>query len=207
MIESKYILANKLRNYVSRFGIKDFTAEKLNKVGITVNEIKEHCDDISKIASLVLEYERKCFEEIFDEYNFEGWNAIDIMLIVSNEINNRFFNVSPSITIIFESEFPLIFEEHKKLRSDFIFEKIKINVEKGMQQGMYRNDISSEMVARSYISCLNDIHNPQIYPPEGFTFATIFNAMIDNVIKSITNDEGRVYYKQRKQLYSVLNFR
>ena len=42
-----------------------------------------------------------------------------------------------------------------------------------MEQGMYKKDISSEMIARMYIAKLNDIHNPQIYPPEGFTFATI----------------------------------
>ena len=44
-------------------------------------------------------------------------------------------------------------------------------------------------------------------PPEEFSFATIFNTLIDNVIKSITNEEGKAYYKQRKQLYRVLNFR
>ena len=93
------------------------------------------------------------------------------------------------------------------MRSYFIYEKIKINIEKGMEQGMYKKDISSEMIARMYIAKLNDIHNPDIYPPEGFTFATIFNNLIDGVIKNITNEEGRRYYKQRKQLYSILNFR
>ena len=146
-------------------------------------------------------------EEIFNEYNFEGWNAIDIMLIVSNEINNRFFNVSPSVTITLSEVFPEIFQDHLQKRSDFIYEKMKINIEKGMQQGMYKNDVSSEMIARMFIAKLNDIHNPQIYPPEEFTFATIFNNLIDNVIKNITNEEGRAYYKQRKQLYSVLNYR
>ena len=90
--------------------------------------------------------------------------------------------------------------------SNFIYEKIKINIEKGMQQGMYKNDVSSEMVARMYIAKLNDIHNQEIYPPEVFDFATIFNNLIDGVIKTITNEDGWQYYKQRKQLYSVLSF-
>lgn len=42
------------------------------------------------MVNTILAHERRCFEEIFNEYNFEGWNAIDILLIVSNEINNRF---------------------------------------------------------------------------------------------------------------------
>ena len=81
-----------------------------------------------------------------------------------------------------------------------------INIEKGMQQGIYKNDVSSEMVARMYIAKLNDIHNTEIYPPEYFSFATIFDNLIDDVIKAITNDEGWQYYKQRKQLYNILNF-
>lgn len=51
--------------------------------------------------------------------------------------------------------FPDIFEEHMQMRSDFIYEKIKINIEKGMEQGMYKKDISSEMIARMYIAKLN----------------------------------------------------
>ena len=207
MTDQKYILAEKLRTYISRYGINDFNEDHLKKVGVTLEELKEHFSDRRDIVTAILEYERKCFEEIFNEYNFDGWNAIDIMLMVSNEINNRFFNVSPSVTITLSVAFPDIFEAHLQMRSDFISEKIKLNIEKGMQQGMYKNDISSEMIARMYIAKLNDIHNPQIYPPEGFTFATIFNTLIDNVIKNITNDEGKEYYKQRKQLYSILNFR
>jgi len=207
MTNPKYILAEKLRTYISRYGINDFNEEHLKKVGVSLKELKENFTDRRDIVTAILEYERKCFEEIFNEYNFEGWNAIDIMLIVSNEINNRFFNVSPSVTITLADAFPDIFESHLQMRSDFIYEKIKINIEKGMEQGMYKKDVSSEMIARMYIARLNDIHNPQIYPPEGFTFATIFNTLIDDVIKNITNEEGRKYYKQRKQLYSILNFR
>ena len=207
MTSSKDILAEKLRSYIAKYGINDFNEERLEKTGLTLKELKANFTDRQDMVKTVLEYERKCFEEIFNEYNFEGWNAIDIMLMVINEINNRFFNVTPSVTIILSKVFPDIFEEHLQKRSDFIFEKIKINIEKGMEQGMYKKDISSEMIARMYIAKLNDIHNPQIYPPEGFTFATIFNNLIDNVIKSITNEEGKTYYKQRKQLYSILNFR
>lgn len=207
MTEKRYILADKLRTYISRYGINDFNEEHLKKVGLHLEELKENFSDRRDMVQAILENERKCFEEIFNEYNFEGWNAIDIMLIVSNEINNRFFNVTPSVTITLSEIFPDIFQDHLLKRSNYIFEKIKINIEKGMQQGMYKNDISSEMIARMFIAKLNDIHNPQIYPPEKFTFATIFNNLIDNVIKNITNDEGRNYYKQRKQLYSILNFR
>lgn len=206
MTNEKCLVTEKLRTYISRYGFDNLSQDKLAFVGTSLDEVHQYFQSQEEIVKGILEHERGCFEEIFNEYNFDGWNAIDIMLLVGNEINDRFFNVSPSFTIALEKSYPEIFQIHKDLRSQFIFEKIKINIEKGMEQGMYKSDVSSEMVARMYIAKLNDIHNPEIYPPEGFTFATIFNNLIENVIKSITNEEGRKYYKQRKQFYSVLNF-
>lgn len=207
MDERKIQLAEKLRTYISHYGINDFTEEHLQKVGLTSTELKEHFSKREEIVEAIFTHERVCFEKIFNEYNFDGWNAIDILLLVSNEINDRFFDVTPSVTMALSKAYPEIFEKHKNLRSDFIYEKIKINIEKGMQQGMYKKDVSSEMLARMFIAKLNDIHNPEIYPAEGFTFNTIFTNLIDNLVKAITNEEGKIYYKQRKQLYSVLNFR
>lgn len=205
MTEELSTLTEKLRNYVYRYGV-ELSDEKLQKVGLSRKEVDEHFSGMEEIAEIIFEQERISFEKIFDEYNFDGWNAIDILLLVGNEINNRFFDVSPSVSYKLAKAFPDIFECHRSLRQAFIYEKIKINIEKGMQQGMYKNDISSEMVARMYLAKLNDIHNTEIYPPECFSFATIFNNLIDDVIKAITNPEGWQYYKQRKQLYSILNF-
>ena len=205
MNEKQTQLIEKLRNYVYKYGV-DLTDENLAKLGLTRQEIDQNFSGMEEIARDILLQERLAFESIFDEYNFDGWNAIDILLLVGNEIYNRFFNVSPSVSYKLAKAFPDIFERHRSLRQAFIYEKIKINIEKGMQQGMYKNDISSEMVARMYLAKLNDIHNTEIYPPECFSFATIFNNLIDDVIKAITNPEGWQYYKQRKQLYSILNF-
>lgn len=207
MSDEKFQLAEKLRTYIAHYGINELKEEYLNRVGISMTQLKEHFEDRKDVVITILEHERSCFETIFNNYDFDGWNAIDIILIISNEIRERFFNVTPSVTIALAKAFPQIFIEHKNKRSEFIFEKIKINIEKGMEQGMYINSVSSEMIARMFIARLNDIHNPDIYPPEGFTFSTIFNELIDNLIDSITNDEGKNYYKQRKQLYSILNFR
>ena len=90
MTEQRFQLAEKLRTYISKYGINDFNEEHLQKVGLTLEELKENFTDRKDIVKAILEHERRCFEEIFNEYNFEGWNAIDIMLIVSDEINNRF---------------------------------------------------------------------------------------------------------------------
>lgn len=196
----------KVRTFLLKNGLKDFSFEKIKDFGVTHEDISKFVDSKEELVEKILEYERKSFEAIFLEYNFEGQNAIDILFIVSQEINDKFEHVTPSITMELEQYFPEIYAKHMENRMEFIFDKIQINIQKGIAQGMYRSDLSDEMVGRMYLSRLEDMHNPDLYPPERFKFGTIYDTMIDEFVKSIATDEGLSYYRQRKQLLGVLSF-
>ncbi|WP_282016641.1 hypothetical protein [Marinifilum flexuosum] len=196
----------KVRTFLLKNGLKDFSFEKIKDFGVTQEDISKFVNSKEELVEKILEFERKSFEAIFLEYNFEGQNAIDILFIVSQEINDKFEHVTPSITMELEQYFPEIYAKHMEDRMEFIFDKIQINIHKGIAQGMYRSDLSGEMVGRMYLSRLEDMHNPELYPPERFKFGTIYDTMIDEFVKSIATDEGLSYYRQRKQLLGVLSF-
>ncbi|MCK4639354.1 MAG: hypothetical protein KAT33_08040, partial [Bacteroidales bacterium] len=145
----------------------------------------------------ILEFERERFKSIFDEYDFEGVNAIDILLTVSKEIALRFKDVTPSLTFELKKYYPELYQKHFDARTDFIFEKIKINLTKGINQGIYREDLSIELIARLYISRLIDIHNPEFFPPEKYSFENFFNVMFENFIRGIAKPEGIKYYEKQ----------
>lgn len=97
MTEKRYLLAEKLRTYISKYGINDFNEEHLKTVGVTLEELKENFSDRRDIVKAILEHERNCFAEIFEEYDFNGWNAIDIMLITAMKSTTVFsMSVLPS---------------------------------------------------------------------------------------------------------------
>ena len=110
MTEKKCQLTEKLRNYVYRYGT-ELSDDKLKKMGTSLEEINENFSDMEDIAKSIFEQERIAFEKIFKEYDFDGWNAIDILLLVGNEIHQRFFNVSPSVSYKLAEAFPELFEQ------------------------------------------------------------------------------------------------
>ncbi len=145
----------------------------------------------------LLELERQKFEDIFARHDFEGWNAIDILLTVSKEVAKNFILVSPAITIHLKVKYPKIYQEHFEKRLEFIFMKIQINITKGINGGMYRDDLSIELLGRLYLSRLIDIHNPDLFPPEKFSFDTLFNVMFQDLIRSIGTPEGIKYFEKK----------
>ena len=63
---------------------------------------------------------------------------------------------------------------------------------------MYRGDLSIELVARLYIRRLIDLHNPEFFPADKFSFQTLFDVMFDNFIRGIANERGIEYYEKQK---------
>ncbi len=183
-------------------GVRKLTLNNICKnLQITRAELKQYVSSEAELVEKVLELERESFKSIFDKHNFEDVNAIDILLIVSQEMNGRFRDLTPSITFDLKTLYPEIYQHHIEQRIEFIFSKIKINIEKGIRQGMYRQDISIELLARLYISRLIDLHNPVFFPPDKFSFPMLFEVMFENFIRGIANDEGLAYFKKKKKSY------
>jgi AcrR family transcriptional regulator len=194
-------IIEKFRDYLYKLNSKAVINldEISRRTGVPKEEILRHFSGEEELVEKALEFERLRFEEIFKIHDFEGVNAIDILLTVSKEVADKFLDVSPSVTFVLKKHFPDIYQKHFELRRDFIYGKIQINLTKGINQGMYRDDLSIELVARLYLSRLIDLHNPDFFPPEKFSFETIFNVMFESLIRSIAKPEGLEYYEKKRK--------
>lgn len=201
--EFREIIA-RIRDYPFREGIGDMTIEELaRKVDIPADLIYKYVEDERDLVRHILKFERESFKVIFDVHNFEGMNAIDILLTVSKEIAGKFRYISPGITFDIKTRYPDVYKRHFKSRMDFIFNKIQINLQKGIAQGIYRDDLSIELISRLYLSRLIDLHDPDFFPPEEFNFDTLFNAMFESHIRSIANERGLKYWEEKKKIFET----
>ena len=188
----------KARDVSFTYGIRSMSMDDISrKLGISKSTLYKYVKNKTDLVDKILEFEREGFKKIFDEYDFKGVNAIDILLIVSKEVSKNFKTVNPSITFELKKYYPELYQKHINQRTDFIFQKIKINLQKGISQGMYREDLSIELAARLYISRLLDLHNEELFPTEKFSFQTLFNFMFENWIRGIARPEGTKYFEQQ----------
>lgn len=191
-------IMKKARNLSFTYGIRRMSLEEIRvKFKISKPVFSKHIKSKSDFVSKLLAFERKRFKTIFDDYNFEGVNAIDILLTVGKEVSLRFKDVNPSLTYELNKYYPDLYQHHFERRQQFIFEKIKINLTKGIDQGVYRKDLSIELVSRLYMSRLIDMHNPEFFPPEQFSYDTLFEFMFDHLIRGIANTKGLEYYEAK----------
>ncbi len=193
-------ILKKIRYSAKERKLKDLSFKKIEReLGVPEAEIRKYVSSEKELIEKLLELERQKFEAIFLSHNFEGVNAIDILLTVSKEVAKDFVLVSPAITVNLKEKYPVIYQEHFDKRIQFVFDKIQINITKGVSQGIYRDDLSIELLARLYISRLIDIHNPDLFPPEKFSFETLFEVMFEDLIRSIGKPEGIAYFEKKRK--------
>jgi len=204
MEQSLVEILERVRDLFFKYGVRRISMDDISReVGISRIKIYQMFTSKNELVEKLLELERENFEVIFDTDRFDGSvNAIDILLMVSKEVSNKFTDISPSMTFDLEKYYPDIYHKHVDERIEFIFEKIRINLVKGISQGVYRNDLTVELVSRLYIRRLMDLHNPEFFPADKFSFQTLFDVMFDNFIRGIANEKGIEYYEKQKKKIS-----
>lgn len=195
------LLISQIRAIANRDGVESISLDKLYKDPEFSDELlSKYFKDDQMLVEKILEYERSKFEEIFVVHDFDGYfDAIDILFTVGKEMSKKFYHLSPSVTHGYAELYPEIYKQHIEERINFIFRKIQINLQKGISQGMYRDDVSIELVARRYISRLIDLHDTENFPPEKFSFSTMFDQMFENFVRSIATADGIAYFEKKKK--------
>jgi AcrR family transcriptional regulator len=201
MGEELKTLIGQVRTIANQKGIDAISLAELRKnPGMNKALLDKYFQSEAQLVEKILEDERRNFEEIFVEHDFEGYyDAIDILFTVGSEMSRKFYHLSPSITHKYEELYPEIYQKHIEERINFIYGKIQINLQKGISQGMYRDDVSIELVARLYIRRLIDLHDTENFPPENFSFETMFSQMFERFVRSVATEEGIKYFERKKK--------
>jgi len=198
MRDPKLPLVEEVRKILSGYTSDEFTfqniAHDLNK---PKEVLVEAFGTESVLVEEILNFEQQNLENIFSEADFTDINAIDGLLHVSKEISNKLVNIIPCITFDLRLKFPEVRQSFVEKRINFVDSKIKGNFEDGMAQGMYRPDLSPELISRIYISRLIDMHNPDLFPNQTISFSVLFDVMFDTFIRGICTVEGKDHYEKK----------
>ncbi len=191
------ILTESLRLF-KKNGIRSVSMDDISKeLGMSKKTIYQYFANktelLEKVLSHMHEKERiPCLDE--DTANM---NAIDILLAVSRNVSIQLKDMNPINAYELQKYYPTIYREFIIRKRDHVFEQVKQNFTQGIAEGIYRNDLDIDLVARLYIQKLVDVHDPEFLSSVNFGFEKVFQVMFDNHIRGIANAEGLAYYEKQ----------
>ena len=195
------ILSESLRLFMKN-GIRSISMDDIAKeLGMSKKTIYQLVANKTELVEMVLDFMREKESNICFEGDITKMNAIDILLAVSKNVSRQMKDLNPINAYELQKYYPSIYREFIIKKRDHVYTTLKQNFEQGIAEGIYRNDLDIDLVARLYIQKLVDVHDPEFLSSVNFGFEKVFQVMFDNHIRGIANAEGLAYYeKQIKML-------
>ncbi len=185
-------------------GLKNVSMDDLcRSVGISKKTLYQYFENKADLLAKIINYIRQRIKERMAELETINLNAIDVLLEMSKIASTKHFRINPMVTFELQKYYPNLYEEYINTKKELIIDYIKKNIEKGINEGLYRQDLDKDIVAHLYFQKIEDLHNPEVLSPGDYNYDRVFEVMFENHIRGISNPKGIAYFEQQKE---KLNF-
>lgn len=93
---------------------------------------------------------------------------------------------------------PEIFSEIKEFRRENALCKIEKLIHEGMEKGIFRKDVSKEVVTLVYINAIHEILVPEVLSTLPFTTEQVAVDIIKIIFEGIFSEQGRIDMKKKE---------
>ncbi|MDG1780760.1 MAG: TetR/AcrR family transcriptional regulator [Flavobacteriales bacterium] len=177
-----------------RFGIKSVNMDDIARhLGISKKTLYKY---VSDKADLV----QKCFfmhcemeEKQLSRISSMDMNAIDESFETMHFIKDMIKDVHPSIMFDMEKYYPEVMKKTEDIRQKTVYANLKANLEKGIKEGLYREDLNPEIIAHIYVSSVEAIFHSQQFMTSQVSLSDLYLELFRYHIRGIASTKGREY--------------
>ncbi|MFT4526451.1 MAG: AcrR family transcriptional regulator [Bacteroidia bacterium] len=181
-----------------RYGVKSLTMDDIAKhLGISKKTlyqiVSDKADLVEKAMMLYMQFEMAAMEAI----NEKSKNAIEELIEISGHMNQHLTQMHPSILFDLEKYYPASFRRFEEYKSDCVLAHVQQNLQDGIDQGLYRENLNIPIVARLYVARIDSLFDPKVFPAGEFNLQEVFLEHIRYHIRGVANETGVAYLKER----------
>jgi len=174
-----------------KYGIKSITMDDVAiELGISKKTLYQYVNDKDDLVGKFIDNEillRQ--EEICRCFNSE-FNAIEELFEITIFMNRFLKDQNPATDHDLKKYYPHHYDKMVKTRRERIFSYILMNLKKGKEEGLYRENLNSEIIAKLYLSRVECIHLNDLFTVEEFTSAKLFMELLVYHVRGIASEQG-----------------
>ncbi len=198
MEEREQFIIEKTGELFKKYGIKSVSMDDIaHQLGISKKTLYSFFCDKAQLVKKIISLHNCKRDEKFDEVISQKLNAIDKLLEVSKYLIEIMKETNPVLMYDLKKYYPELMKELVHDHREHIFNNIKANIEKGVSEGLYRDDMNAEIIATIYVARLDDVifegkSNPTIFDQE-----TFFRELFTYHIRGIASNKGIKYFENK----------
>jgi AcrR family transcriptional regulator len=199
-MDAKERILLKSNELFNRYGIRSVSMDDIaTQLGMSKKTIYQYYTDkddlVCAVFTATIEENRAscCLDrQTADNAIHEVFLAFDRMIVM-------FTNMNPSILYDMEKYHPSMFKRFREFKNGFLYEMIKTNIERGINEGIYRPDIDIDILTRFRIHCIMLSFNADVFPGNKTQIVKIEMQILEHFLYGLATAKGQKLIEEYKQ--------
>ncbi len=187
-----------------RNGIKSMTMDDISReLSISKKTIYKHFVDKSDLVNQVMQFHIDSDKKLTEVFLKNSLNAIDEMFEIAKNSTNNIKEIHPSTYYDLQKYYPQAWNNFMEYKTDYVYSCIVSNMEKGINEGLYRDSINIPVIAKIYVSRIDLCIDSSVFPPDKYTFKEVLVEMMRYHIRGIATDKGINYMSEKIKDFTI----
>ena len=186
-----------------QFGLKSVSMDDIcNRLGMSKKTIYQYFADKEELVSAVVSSILSQNQQTCEWSISRSKDAIHEMFLAMQNVSELFSRMNPSILFDLGKYYPKAFQLFYRHKNDFIYNVIRKNLERGIEEDLYRSDLHVEIICRLRLENTLIPFNPEFFNAVKANMVAISEEMTLHYLYGIVSIKGyqltQKYIKQKK---------
>lgn len=196
MEAERKIIEGALRLYL-KYGVKSVTMDDVAKnLGVSKKTLYQYVSNkVELIDKCLIFYFEQHMQDI-DMIIKTTSNPIDELLSIDKNVCQEANKRNPSLFFEIQKYYPAIYKKLMQLNGKYVYQTLLKNLELGIQMGLYRDDMDVEIIARLYVSRIDNLIDTDLFPHDKFDFKELVDQNFKYHLRGIVSRKGLDYLEE-----------
>ena len=185
-----------------QYGFKTITMDDLaRKAGVSKKTLYQHFTSKPDVVHAAMTWHQQAMHQEMTEMIATAENAVEGMVRVNALLNQMFRQINPLAMLELQRFFP---EAYRLFREKLVHKDISAirdNIIRGMVEGLYREGMDADLLARYRIECCLLLFQPDSMVSETQHPHLVSKAIMENFLYGLMTSKGEKLYQKYSEKY------
>jgi AcrR family transcriptional regulator len=184
-----------------QYGTRSITMDDIaNKMGISKKTLYAHFADKDDLVVNSISRELKMMEVNCIVNREKGADAIQELFLVMKLLDQLFRNMNPVIMLDLQKFHGKAYQVFQEYRNNYLHNTVRQNLERGIKEGLYREDINLDILTLFRVSSSLLCFQPEVFPVSGWDLSVVQRELLEHFLYGVASMKGYKLIEKYKQL-------
>lgn len=190
-MDNKLRIQEKANDLFRRYGIKSITMDEIaTQLGVSKKTLYQYFSDKDELVEAVVKATIKFAQETCDNNKANSRDAVHELFEAMVLVQDIFSEMNSAMMYDLEKFHPGAYKHFLDHKNKYLYEIIRANLRRGIEEGLYRPDINIDIIARFGLEGMMLAFNQDIFPSSKFNLGELHKALIEHFLFGVASSKG-----------------